>query len=429
MNFQDFKLNAQLVNAITDMGWSEPTEIQKKAIPLVLNGQDVIGIAQTGTGKTAAYMLPLLRKLNYAQIDQPRALILAPTKELIVQVKEQVEELTTYTDLRCTALYGGVGAKAQMQEIEAGIDIIIATPGRFMDLYLKGAIPVKQIKTMVLDEADRLMDMGFMPQIRKILEVVPVKRQNLLFSATFPEKVEELAGEFLDFPTRIEVTPQATAATTIEQLAYAVENERTKLNLLVHLLKDEALNKVIVFTNSKKTADSIAKHLDRKVEGEFRVVHSNKGQNSRINAVREFEEGLIRVLVATNVSARGIDIADVTHVVNFELPFAYEEYVHRIGRTGRAFKKGVAISFTNMAEKYHLKKIEEVIQGKIERVPIPEAVEIIKTGRGEQIEIERELDKIKRRENPDFKGAFHEKKRKFSTKETKSKKNKNRKRR
>lgn len=419
MTFEDFKLNRQLLNAVEDMGWTKTTEIQQKAIPIVLSGHDLVGVAQTGTGKTAAYTLPLLRKLNYAQIDHPRALILAPTKELIVQVKSQIEELSKYTDLRCVALYGGIGAKGQIAEIQKGCDIIIATPGRLMDIYLKGELVTKHIKTMVMDEADRLMDMGFMHQIRKILEIVPNKRQNLLFSATFPEKVEVLADEFVEYAERIEITPQATTAKTVTQCVYHCDNFMAKLNLTLELLKDEAMTKVMVFVNAKDSANNIHRFLDRKITGGVQVIHSNKGQNARINAMKSFEAGELRVLVATDVSARGIDIDDVSHVVNFDIPFIYEEYVHRIGRTGRAFKNGVAISFANKAEEMQLKKIEEVINETIPVVPFPENVSNPPTPKEEMIAIARKLDDFKKREDPTFKGAFHDRKKKSEKKKKK----------
>lgn len=422
LTFEDFKLNRQLLNAIEDMGWTKTTEIQQKAIPLVLSGSDLVGVAQTGTGKTAAYTLPLLRKLNYAEIDHPRALILAPTKELIIQVKGQIEQLSKYTDLRCVALYGGIGAKAQIEEIKKGVDIIIATPGRFMEIYLKGELVTKQIKTMIMDEADRLMDMGFMPQIRKILEVMPTKRQNLLFSATFPARVEVLAGEFLDFPKRIEVTPQATAATTITQTVYHTDNFRTKINLLLHLLTNPALTKVIVFVNSKAIADNIQHFLERKSEGGARAIHSNKGQNARINAIRTFESGELRVLVATDVSARGIDIQDVSHVINFEVPMVYEEYIHRIGRTGRAFKEGIAMTFATKAEELQLKKIEEVIHEEITVAKIPSEVAVPPTPKEELIAMARKFDDAKKLADPTFKGAFHEKKQRVDPKKKITKK-------
>lgn len=408
--FEDFKLNKQLLNAIDDLGYKKPSLIQQKAIPLITAGHDVMGIAQTGTGKTAAFVLPILMKVKYAQGNAPRALIVAPTRELILQIEKNVEELAKYTDLRYTAVYGGIGPKTQIENIEAGIDLLLATPGRFMDIYLKGHIDTRQIKTLVLDEADKMMDMGFMPQIRKILEVIPVKRQNLLFSATMPEKVVKLSEEFLEFPEVAEVTPQASTVDTIEQWLYQVPNMKTKIRLLEHLLKDESLSRVIIFTKTKTTADNVFKYIERKELGSARVIHGNKGQNSRINAINQFSEGDIRILVSTDVTARGIDISMVSHVINFDVPIIYEDYVHRVGRTGRAENEGVAITFANEAEMHHIKNIEKLIQKNIPEKDIPEAVEVAPTSKEERREIEYELDLIKRKNDPTFKGAFHEKK-------------------
>ena len=252
-SFESFNLNKQLLDAVADQGFSSPTEIQQKCIPIILGGQEVIGIAQTGTGKTAAYLLPLLMKIKYAQASEPRALILAPTKELTIQIAEHARQLATYTDLRILPIYGGIGPKTQIEMIQQGVDIIIATPGRFRELYLRGDLPTKQIKILVLDEADRMMDMGFMRQLRKILEVLPRKRQNLLFSATFSERIEKLSAEFLEFPIKIEVTPQATPAKQVEQELYHVPNIKTKMNFLEHLLqKKEEFNRVMIFTRTKE---------------------------------------------------------------------------------------------------------------------------------------------------------------------------------
>ena len=424
-SFQDFKLNKQILNAIADQSYKTPTPIQIKAIPLIMAGHDVMGIAQTGTGKTAAFVLPLIMKVKYAQGNAPRALILAPTKELVLQIENNIKNYTVYCDLRYVALYGGVGPKTQIKKINEGIDIIVATPGRFLDLYLKGEIVTKQIKTLILDEADKMMDMGFMHQIRKTLEVIPTKRQNLLFSATMPDKVVTLSEEFLEFPETIEVAPQATTAETIEQVLYQVPNMRTKINFLVHLLKDEAFNRVMVFTKTKTTADNIFKYLDRIGVGEIRVIHSNKGQNSRINAVDEFKKGEVRVLVSTDVASRGLDISLVSHVINFDIPTLYEDYVHRIGRTGRANNEGIAISLSTPSELYHILKIEKLIRKKIAIKPLPSAIEIAKTEVAERQEMALEIDRQKRIENPDFKGAFHEKKRDFSKEKPKSNKKRN----
>lgn len=412
-SFESFNLNKQLLNAVADVGFISPTDIQQKAIPIILAGQDVIGIAQTGTGKSAAYLLPVLMKIKYAQGDEPRAVIFAPTKELTIQVAGHAEQLAKYTDLRILPLYGGIGPKTQIEMLRQGIDIIVSTPGRFMELYLKREILTKQITVLVLDEADRMMDMGFMPQIRKILEILPRKRQNLLFSATFSERIEKLSAEFLEFPIKIEVTPQATPAKQVEQEIYHIPNIKTKINFLEHLLKSkEEFNRVIIFTRTKESADNVFNFVQRKGLGPVKVIHSNKGQNSRINAINEFKEGKLRVLVSTDVTARGIDVVKVSHVVNFDVPVFHEDYVHRIGRTGRAFQEGKAITFVTKAELYHIEKIEKLIREKIPVKSLPTEVEITKTPYQESQAMALDIDWQKKKEDPSFKGAFHEKKQK-----------------
>ncbi len=416
--FEHFKLNRQLLNAIEEAGYTEPTPIQEQAIPVALAGQDILGIAQTGTGKTAAYTLPLLMRIKYAQGQHPRALIMAPTRELAMQISEAITQLSKYTDIRTVVLYGGVGPKTQIEELRKGVDIIVATPGRFMDLYFQEEIVVKHLNVMVLDEADKMMDMGFMPQIRKLLEIIPRKRQNMLFSATFSGKVENLSHEFLEFPTRIEVTPQATAAEMVTQTLYEVSNFRTKVNLLSYLLEDkETFTRVLVFTRSREVAGLVHQNLLNRVvpEAELRVIHANKGQNTRINAMEAFREGNIRVMVATDVVARGIDITEVSHVINFDVPLIYEDYVHRIGRTGRANTVGNAITFMTIADEYHIRKIEAMIRTEIPRAEFPEEVYIAETPFQERQDMLREIDNQRRKDDPTFKGAFHEKKHNYPT--------------
>lgn len=411
-SFEDFKFNRQILNAIADAGYTEPTPIQVKAITPILAGQDVMGIAQTGTGKTAAYVLPILMKLKYAQGNDPRALIISPTRELAMQIEENIRLFAKYTDLRVVVLYGGLGPKTQIEELKKGVDIIVASPGRFLDLYLEQHISTKQIKFLVMDEADKMMDMGFIGKIHRILEVVPRKRQNLLFSATMSELVHKISGDFLAFPTVIEVAPQATPASTVTQQLYLVPNVKTKINLLQHLLKDNIdFNRLIIFSKTKTTADNIYHFLCRKYgQEEVRVIHANKGQNTRINSINAFKEGTIRMLVATDVAARGLDVSDVSHVINFDIPIVIEDYVHRIGRTGRAYKTGVAISFCNAAEQYYVDKVEKLIRQKIPVIDLPEDVVIEKTGFDEKQAIAKEIDLQKRKENPEFMGAFHDKK-------------------
>ncbi len=410
MTFEELKLTRQFLDAVKELGYESPSEIQEKVIPRVLGGQDVIGIAQTGTGKTAAYVLPLLQLLKYPQGDEPRALILVPTKELVVQVEEQIQSLCKYTELRYVALYGGVGPKTQIEAIKKGVDIIVATPGRFLEIYAKRVIIPKKIKHVVLDECDRMMDMGFWPQLREIQEKLPQKKQQLLFSATFPERVERIADNFLLFPSRVEVTPQATPAATVEQRVYMVPNFKTKLNLLMHLLEGDEMKRVMVFVRTKADATSMGKFMERSNVGEIRFLHSNIGQNSRMNAIKDFKDGNVRILVSTDVTARGIDVFEVSHVVNFQVPGHYEDYVHRIGRTGRAFKTGVAISFVDQSEEYHLTNIQKIIRQTIPVFEIPEVVHIEKTEPEEKQDQAREIDRQKRLDDPDFKGAFHEKK-------------------
>lgn len=411
MTFEDFQLNKQLLTAIEDLGYTVPTPIQEKAIPAISAGHDILGIAQTGTGKTAAFLLPLLMKIKYAQGLHPRAIIFAPTRELAMQIDDNIKLLAAHTDIRHTVIYGGIGPKTQIETIAKGVDIIVATPGRFLDLYLRGDIILKEIKTMILDEADKMMDMGFMPQIRKILEVVPRKRQNLLFSATMPDKVVTLSEEFLEYPTRIEVAPQSSTIETIDQVLFEVPNIDTKRNLLLHLIKDEqAAPRVFVFVKTKTTAEDLYKFLHKYFWKGVGVVHANKGQNSRINAMEAFRNGQVRVMVATDVAARGLDISMVSHVINFDVPIIYEDYVHRIGRTGRANNEGQAFTFLTKDEEYHIAKIESIIRMPIPRQPLPLNVEVASTPFEENQNMLRNIDNQRKKEDPTFKGAFHEKK-------------------
>ena len=411
--FADFKLNKQLLTAVAEAGFTEPTPVQAQTIPLLLAGHDVLGIAQTGTGKTAAFGLPLLMKVKYAQGQHPRALVLAPTRELAMQIETHLKTLAVNTDLRIFAIYGGLGPKTQIETIATGLDVLVATPGRLLEIYLKGALVLKDLKTLVLDEADKMMDMGFMPQIRRILEIIPRKRQNALFSATMPDRVTTLSEEFLEFPVRVEVSPPAKTASTVSQVLYAVPNLLTKINLLHFLLHRDrdTMTRVLLFCRTKQHADQVAHFLERKAPaGEVRVIHGNKGQNARMNSMESFRAGEVRYLVATDVAARGIDVPQVTHVVNFDVPLVHDDYVHRIGRTGRAQHIGAAITFANEAEMAHIAEIEVLIQQPIPQLPIPEEVAVVETPFEEQQKMSRELDERRRRLDPEFKGAFHERK-------------------
>jgi ATP-dependent RNA helicase RhlE len=411
-SFQNLRLSKQIFLALEDLGFSLPSPVQEKVIPQVIAGHDLFGIAPTGTGKTAAFIIPLLMKLKFAQGEHPRALILAPTRELAIQINEDTSKLSKYYDLRHVCIYGGTGVKDQKEAITKGVDIIIATPGRFLDLYYHGNLYPRLIRTMILDEADKMMDMGFKKQINKILEVIPAKkRQNLLFSATLPPEVEKLSYDFLEFPVKIEIEPQGTTASTIDQCFYQTPNLKTKINLLENLLTDkETFTRVLIFTKTKETANNLYKFIRRKIDENSRVIHANKSQNTRLNAINSFKKGDIRILVSTDVSARGIDVSEVSHVINFDVPLIYEDYIHRIGRTGRASKFGESITFVTAPDQYHLQQIEKIIRQNIPEKPLPPTVKVEVTEKWEKELIERELDRIKRKLNPDFQGAFHKKK-------------------
>jgi len=410
-NFSDFNLNKQLLNAISDLGFDNPTPIQKKVIPLAISGHDVLGIAPTGTGKSAAFLIPLILNLKYAKPLNFRGLILAPTRELCIQIQEMAMRLSKYTNLKILAIFGGVGKKVQLEKIEEGFDLLITTPGRFIEFYLQGMLITRDIKVMVLDEADRMMEMGFQPQLIRILEVIPNKRQNMLFSATMPEKVLKVSEEFLEFPEKVEISPPATVAKTIEQHLYHVPNFLTKIQLLEWIIKNEkGLNKSIIFARSKAHTNNIFKFIKRKITDSVRVIHGNKDQNARFNAINDFREGEIKFLVATDVVSRGIDISDVSHIINFDVPMQYQDYVHRVGRTGRVEKSGKAITFSNPGEDGHIKHIEKLIKASLNPCKLPPDVKILETEREEKIQINRQIDALKRREDPNYQGAFHTKK-------------------
>lgn len=378
MDFKDLNISKPILMALEEAGFERPTSIQEKAFSVIRSGKDVIGIAQTGTGKTLAYLIPILMKLHYAQGNYPRALVVVPTRELVVQVCESVELLTEFMDIRCVGIYGGTNIRTQQNVVYEGVDLLVATPGRFMDIYMNGMIRTGQIKTVVVDEADRLMDLGFMPQLKSILEVVPEKHQTLLFSATFSASIDEMAREFLTAdPVRVETVAPATPVDHVSQFRYSLPNIATKINLLKLLLADKTeFRRVMIFTETKKNADRIVEKLAAYWGGELSVLHSNKAQNSRLNALNAFKEGRTRIMVSTDVAARGIDVQDVSHVINFDIPSIPEEYVHRIGRTARAGKEGTAISFVAEKEEESFENIERLIHQKIECLDLPARLEI-----------------------------------------------------
>ncbi len=413
MTFEELKLTRQFIRAVEQAGYNAPTPIQEKAIPPIRSGQDVIGIAQTGTGKTAAFLLPTLQKLKYPQGMEPRAVVLAPTKELVLQIHEQAERFAQFTELRCLALYGGIGYKKQLEAVQAGQDLLIATPGRFLEIYQRGGFNPKKITTVVLDEADRMMDMGFMPQLRLVQELVPSKRQNLLFSATFPERVQRLADEFLLWPTRVEATPQSTPVATVQQFSAALPNVATKLHFVKYLLTERYPEaRAMVFVREKDQAELISRGLADALKGQVRSIHSNKGQNSRIHAMDLFREGAIRCLVSTDVASRGIDVPETSLVINFSVPRDPHDYVHRIGRTGRAFRDGEAFTLVDPSEGYALERIVELTQTPIAPFDVPAELPVEETPRWEKQAQARTIDGEMRKRDPNYKGAFHEKKKK-----------------
>ncbi|NQU85990.1 MAG: DEAD/DEAH box helicase [Mariniphaga sp.] len=430
--FEQLKISKSILKTLDEIGFTEPTPIQQKVIPVIRSGANVVGVAQTGTGKTAAYLIPLLMNIVKAEGDDPRVIILVPTRELAIQGGDDIEELSANTNIRHAAVYGGIGWTKHAEMIKPGIDILVSTPGRLWDLYKAGALSLKKVKHLVIDEADRMLDMGFLPQLRQLFEILPNRRQNLLFSATFPQRVEIMAEEFLDHYKKVKVALSATTVKQVKQEIYLTPNYRTKLNLIKHLLKDEeTFNRIIIFVRIKEHAEAVFKVIKRKTEGEKRILHSNKGQSSRINAINAFKAGEIRILISTDVSARGLDASLVSHVINFDLPSSYDDYVHRIGRTARAGNKGVAITLIDPAQEWHMKRIEKLIRMEIPRKEIPEDMKIIKTETSEKQDQLREIDRQRKLDDPTFQGAFHERKKKsekkpkkFFSKNSQSKKKK-----
>ena len=413
MTFADLKVTRQYLDALDAMGISEPTEIQRKAIPRIRAGQDVIGIAQTGTGKTLAFLLPVMAMLSHAQGKGPRCVILTPSKELALQIADVAGRLAARTDLRVQVVYGGVGHRAQQERLEAGCDLVVATPGRFMELYLRHGFTTKEMTHLVLDEADRMMDLGFMPQLRKLLEILPRKRQNLLFSATYPAKTEEMAGEFLLWPTRVEAAPQSTPVETVVQSGFRAPNFGTKLNLLaVFLNREDIPQQALLFVREKDQAERIGQRIAEDVTPAVRTLHANKGQNSRIHAMELFKAGDIRYLVATDVASRGIDVPQLDLVINVTVPRDPHDYIHRIGRTGRAKRSGQAVTFVDPSEKPALERVEALIGQRISFEDLPANVSEAPTPSWEAQAMARAIDREKRKADPTFKGAFHEKKRK-----------------
>ena len=412
ITFKDLNLTKPLLNALSDIGFDNPTPIQEKAFPVIMSGKDAVGIAQTGTGKTFAYLLPILRQLTFSEQRQPRVLIVVPTRELVVQVVDEVAKLATYMQARCVGVYGGGNINIQKQKVYDGVDILVATPGRLIDLTLSRTLQFNSIQKLVIDEVDEMLNLGFRSQLIKILDILPEKRQNLMFSATLNEDVEMMIDNYFYKPEYIELISRGTPLEKIIQQAYHVPNFYTKVNLLEYLLQTEKnFTKVLLFVKNKKIADDIYKELEGEFAEDIGVIHSNKSQPQRFSAVKKFDEGTHRLLIATDVIARGLDLKDVTHVINFDMPSKEASaYIHRIGRTGRADKTGIAISFITKLNLPMQKEIETLMKKKLEILDMPEAVEISENLTQDEKPVTRDksLKKIPKHVTPT--GAFHEKK-------------------
>lgn len=410
--FQDFDLPKSLQKALNEIGFSKPTPIQVKSMPVILSGRDMMGIAQTGTGKTFAYLLPILKQWKFLDIHIPRVVIIVPTRELVVQVVEEVEKLTKYMSVRTLGVFGGVNINTQKTNVYNGVDILVGTPGRMMDLALDNVVRFDAVQKLVIDEFDEILNLGFRVQVTAILSMMKNKRQNILFSATMTDDVDDILNDYFDFPEEVTLATSGTPLEKIKQLSYNVPNFLTKINLLKYLLKEEeGLDRILVFVNNKKTADILMDKIEEEFPEQFGVIHSNKSQNYRLNTMASFQEGQLRGIVTTDVMARGLDISDITHVINMEFSEVPEQYIHRIGRTGRADKTGTAISFISPKEEDIKIEAEMLMEQEIETLPIPEGVEIVER----LLEFEKERQKIKllfKKQKQEGDGAFHEKKEK-----------------
>ena len=363
MPFRTLGLHAQILKAVHEAGYTEPTPIQAAAIPPILAGSDLIGIAQTGTGKTAAFVLPILTKLagglDAANRRRPRALVVAPTRELAAQIEENVRIYGKHLPLRTATIFGGVSERPQVEALRSGVDLLVATPGRLLDLMGRRLADFSGLNFLVLDEAERMLDMGFLPDIRRIVKALPPKRQTLLFSATLSPEIEAVTREFLHAPKIVQIGRRSNPAETVTQLVYEVP-KHLKTALLLHLLRDPGLNMVLVFSRMKHGADRLARQLEH-AGVTTATLHSNRSQNQRLRALKDFKSGAVRVLVATDIAARGIDVDDISHVVNYDFPMHPEDYVHRIGRTGRAHAVGDAVSFVTPDDHSELRSVERFI--------------------------------------------------------------------
>ena len=410
ITFADFELPEKILDVLADQNLFEPTPIQEKSLKPILSGRDVMGIAQTGTGKTLAYLLPVLKTWKYNKTGNPTVVVLVPTRELVVQVTDIVKNLTQNITARVVGIYGGVNIKTQKLLFDNGCDILVGTPGRIMDLAIDNAISLKEVQKLVVDEFDEMLNLGFKVQLTNIFTMMREKRQNILFSATMTEAVDAVLEEYFANPIEISLAKSGTPLEKIEQISYKVENFNTKINLLEHLLKtDNDFSKVLIFCNNKKNADYLYTKIDELFPDEFDVIHSNKSQNYRLNAMRNFETQKIRGLITTDIMARGLDISDITHVINFEIPEVPEQYIHRIGRTGRADKNGISISFVTKKEETLLLDIEILMDKALIMKDFPAEVKVnpVKIASEKETVVMKNAHTVKLEEGG---GAFHEKK-------------------
>ncbi|OUR91178.1 DEAD/DEAH box helicase [Flavobacteriales bacterium 34_180_T64] len=416
MTFQDLNLNTPLYNALDDLGFVSPTPIQQESYSIVSSGRDVVGIAQTGTGKTFAYMLPILKNLKFSTQENPRVLILVPTRELVVQVVDEIEKLAKYINVRVLGVYGGTNINTQKRAVADGQDIIVATPGRLFDLAVSRVLQLKSIQKLVIDEVDVMLDLGFRHQLLNIFDILPERRQNIMFSATMTEDVDELITDFFTKPERVTIAVSGTPLENINQQRFNVPNFYTKVNLLEHLLSDrDTFNKVLIFVAYKKMADRLFDQLEERFNSESCVIHSNKTQNYRLRSIEQFRAGDNRILIATDVMARGLDIDNISHVINFDTPTFPENYMHRIGRTGRAEREGQSLVFSTEKEQDAIETIEQYMEMQISIQSLPDSVDISKELIEEERPQIREHNNPHKRKEDDAPGpAFHEKSEKNS---------------
>lgn len=395
--------------AIDELGFLTPTPIQQKSFSVIMSGRDMMGIAQTGTGKTFAYLLPLLKLYKFTPTETPKIVILVPTRELVVQVVEEVEKLTKFMSVRTLGIYGGVNINTQKTAVYEGIDILVGTPGRVMDLALDNVIRFDETQKLVIDEFDEMLNLGFRPQLTSILAMMKSKRQNILFSATMTDEVDQVLNDYFDFPEEVTLAASGTPLEKITQISYQVPNFNTKINLLKHLLEnDESMERILVFVNNKKIADMLHERIDADFPEQFGVIHSNKSQNYRLNTMASFQEGELRGIITTDIMARGLDISNISHVINFEMPEIPEQYIHRIGRTGRADATGTALSFVTPREEDMKIESELLMEKEIDTVSLPDAIEISTLLIGPEKEKEKVKFLMKKPKISDA-GAFHEK--------------------